>query len=276
MRHSTSGPTLCPLGSAITYSAYVFPDKWVNSFFHQCYIPIAVLNTIICTSLACYSRLGLPLLQYNHETIKRFPKCQSPKFSKFLRVVAFAYPYLFDNIPLFYRVFLCVGEGCTDNSTNMLHYNHITLAFLTGFLFATHLPECLAPGSFDYIGHSHQLFHVCAILGTHFQIKAIEQDMVTRRPWLLEHSIPITLTNSAGAALLCVVLSLAIIIIYSRPLLSAPVCQEKRRGKSPKKASAKSAPVARAPASKVTAAGSKLITKHKDVKTLLRCKEVKK
>ncbi|XP_056233781.1 membrane progestin receptor gamma-B isoform X1 [Seriola aureovittata] len=230
------------LGSAIIYSAYIFPDKWVNGFFHQSYIPIAVFNTVICTGLACYSRLGLPFLQYNHDIVKRFPECQSPRFSKFLRVVAFAYPYLFDNIPLFYRVFLCVGEGCTDNDTNILHYNHIALAFLTGFLFATHLPERLAPGSFDYIGHSHQLFHVCGVLGTHFQMKAVEQDMVTRRPWLLEHSIPVTFSNSVGAALLCLVLNLTIIILFSLPLLSAPVCQEKKCGKSPKKASAKVCP----------------------------------
>ncbi|CAK6973942.1 membrane progestin receptor gamma-B [Scomber scombrus] len=212
------------LGSAITYSAYVFPDKWGNSLFHRCYIPIAVLNTVVCTALACYSR---------------FPEYQSPKFSKVLRVFAFAYPYLFDNIPLFYRVFLCVGEGCTDNDTNILHYYHIALASLTGFLFATHLPERLAPGSFDYIGHSHQLFHVCGILGTHFQMKAIEQDMVTRRPWLLQHSIPITFANSMGATLFCVVLNLSIIILFSLPLLSAPICQEKKHDKHPKTASAK-------------------------------------
>lgn len=54
--------------------------------------------------------------------------------------------------PVYSQVFLCVGEGCTDTDTNIIHYNHITLAFLTGFLFATHLPERLAPGSFDYIG----------------------------------------------------------------------------------------------------------------------------
>nr|XP_020461500.1 membrane progestin receptor gamma [Monopterus albus] len=213
------------LGSAITYSAYVFPDKWVNSFFYQYYIPIAVLNTAISTGLACYSR---------------FPECQSPRFRKIVRVTAFAYPYLFDNIPVFYRVFLCVGQGCTDNDAIILHYNHIALAFLTGFLFATHLPERLAPGSFDYIGHSHQLFHVCSILGTHFQLKAVEQDMVTRRPWLLAHSVPITFSNSLGLALLCVVVNLTIIILYSLPLLSAPVGQKnKKHGKGPKKTSGK-------------------------------------
>uniref|UniRef100_A0A3Q0SKA6 Progestin and adipoQ receptor family member Vb n=1 Tax=Amphilophus citrinellus TaxID=61819 RepID=A0A3Q0SKA6_AMPCI len=188
------------LGSAIVYSAYVFPDKWVNSSFHQYYITIAVFNS---------------------------------KFHPYF--IAFAYPYLFDSIPLFYRVFLCVGEGCTDNDTNILHYHHIALAFLTGFLFATHLPERLAPGSFDYIGHSHQLFHVCAILGTHFQMQALEQDMVTRHPWLVENSTPITFGNSVGPVLLCVVLNLAIIFLYSLPLLLHPVCKEKKCSTGPKK-----------------------------------------
>ncbi|KAM9408568.1 membrane progestin receptor gamma-B [Pholidichthys leucotaenia] len=227
--------SLYSLCSAVIYSAYVFPEKWVNSTFHQFYVSIAFLNTIICTNLACYSRLGLPFLHYNHDIIKRFPENQSPKFSKCLRVVAFAYPCLFDNIPLFYRVFLCAGEGCTDNDTNTLHHTHIALAFLTGFLFATHLPERLAPGSFDYIGHSHQLFHVCAILGTHVQMQASEQDMMTRRPWLVENSIPITFANSVCPATLCVVMNLIIIFIYSLPLLSGPVCREKQHSKGFKK-----------------------------------------
>lgn len=59
-----------------------------------------------------------------------------------------------ESLVLHSQVFLCVGEGCTNNDTNILHYNHIALALLTGFLFATHLPERLAPGSFDYIGEN--------------------------------------------------------------------------------------------------------------------------
>lgn len=217
------------LGSAVVYSAYVFPDKWVNGSFHRCFVPIAVFNTIVCTILACYSRLGLPFLQYDHELVKRFPEYQSPKFSKCLRVVAFAFPFLFDSIPLFYRVFLCAGDGCTDNDTNVLHYYHIGLALLTGFLFATHLPERLAPGSFDFIGHSHQLFHVCGILGTHFQMKAMEQDMVTRRPWLAENSLPVTFATSAGAGLLCVVMNLSVVVVFSLPLLTGPVGPERKK-----------------------------------------------
>ncbi|XP_051919246.1 membrane progestin receptor gamma-B-like isoform X3 [Hippocampus zosterae] len=172
--------------------------------------------------------LGLPFRHHNQDVLKRFPKCHSPRFSKVLRLVAFAYPYLFDHIPLFYRLFLCEGEGCTDNDANVLHYTHIALAFLTGFLFATHLPERLAPGSFDFIGNSHQLFHVFGILGTRFQMMAVEQDMVLRRPWLLDHSLPITFANSLGVTLLCLMVNLSILLLFSLPLLSAKVGQQKK------------------------------------------------
>ncbi|KAF4090996.1 hypothetical protein AMELA_G00032090 [Ameiurus melas] len=210
------------LGSAIAYSAYIVPDAWVNSLFHKYYVPVAVLNTVISTTTACYSRLGFPL-HTNPDTVNRFAEEESPRLAKVLRVLAFTYPYLFDNIPLFYRIFLCVGEGCTANKVNSLHVYHIVLAFLTGFLFATHLPERLAPGRFDLVGHSHQLFHVCGIIATHFQMQAIEMDMTLRRPWLHDHASAITFRGTLGATMLSMVISLGIIWLFSYPLFQSPV-----------------------------------------------------
>ncbi|KAF5907616.1 kinesin-like protein KIF23 isoform X3, partial [Clarias magur] len=91
------------LGSAITYSSYVFPEKWVNSVFHKYYIPIAMLNSVLSTGLACYSRLGLPFIDYNHHMSKRSVENADVKLGKILRIVSFAFPYFFDNIPLVYR-----------------------------------------------------------------------------------------------------------------------------------------------------------------------------
>ncbi|GAA6100629.1 membrane progestin receptor gamma-B isoform X2 [Tachysurus ichikawai] len=195
--------SLYSLGSAIAYSAYIVPDAWVNSVFQAYYVPVAVTNTVISTTMACYSR---------------FAESNRPRLGKVLRILAFSYPYLFDNIPLFYRIFLCVGEGCTANEVNRLHVYHILLAFLTGFLFATHLPERLAPGHFDLIGHSHQLFHVCGIGGTHFQMQAIEMDMALRRSWLHHHAPAMTFRGTLGAIMLSSVISLGIICFFSYPL----------------------------------------------------------
>lgn len=47
-------------GSAIAYSAYTFPDALVRTTFHDYYVTLAVLNTIISTSLSCYSRYPAP------------------------------------------------------------------------------------------------------------------------------------------------------------------------------------------------------------------------
>lgn len=129
----------------------------------------------------------------------------------------------------------CILFKPDGNVTHLLSNKSLTLVFSI-----TVLPELKHDSTAPSAGHSHQLFHVCGILGTHFQMKAIEQDMVTRRHWLLQHSIPITFSNSLGAALLCVVLNLSIIFLFSLPLLTGPICQEKKNDKRSKVPSVKS------------------------------------
>uniref|UniRef100_A0A8C8SW31 Progestin and adipoQ receptor family member 5 n=1 Tax=Pelusios castaneus TaxID=367368 RepID=A0A8C8SW31_9SAUR len=201
------------LGSAIAYSAYVFPEEWMKSPFHQCYVPIAVLNTTISTGLSCYSR---------------FPEMQQPRLSKTLRMLAFVYPYLFDSIPLFYRLYLCAKESCVE-SVIPVHYKHCVFAFLTCFIFAAHLPERLAPGRFDYIGHSHQLFHVCGIIGTHFQMEAIIMDMNARQHWLLASSPFLSVSQAVGSISISIIISLAVIGAFSVALYSAPKSSWKQK-----------------------------------------------
>lgn len=82
-----------------------------------------------------------------------FPELENPGLSKVLRTAAFAYPFLFDNLPLFYRLRLCWGRAhsCGRDALSCSHGYHLLCALLTGFLFAARLPERLAPGRFDYI-----------------------------------------------------------------------------------------------------------------------------
>uniref|UniRef100_A0A803T688 Progestin and adipoQ receptor family member 5 n=1 Tax=Anolis carolinensis TaxID=28377 RepID=A0A803T688_ANOCA len=203
---------LYSLGSAVAYSAYVFPHEWVGGTFHRYYLPIAVLNTVFSTSLACYSRLA---------------EAERPKLGKGMRVLAFAYPYLFDSIPLFYRLSWCQGGVIRT------HGWHTVLAGLTCFLFATHLPERLAPGLFDYVGHSHQLFHICGVVGTHFQMLALSTDMTDRRSRLLASlPDPSVFPRAVASVAVSAAAGLLIVAAFSASLYSAPTLLSGRRNQS--------------------------------------------
>ncbi|XP_058516411.1 membrane progestin receptor delta isoform X3 [Ochotona princeps] len=90
--------SLYSLGSAFPYAAYSMPASWLHSRLHQLFVPTAALNSFLCTGLSCYSR---------------FPELESPRLSKVLRTAAFAYPFLFDNLPLFYRKGWPLGASTT-------------------------------------------------------------------------------------------------------------------------------------------------------------------
>ncbi|XP_036613883.1 membrane progestin receptor delta [Trichosurus vulpecula] len=201
--------SLYSLGCALTYGAYAMPSSWLSSPLHQLFVPTATVNSLLCTCLSCYSR---------------FLELENPRLSKVLRTVAFAYPFFFDNLPLFYRLLFCSSGGfsCGQEALSANHSYHLLCALLTGFLFASHLPERLAPGRFDYIGHSHQLFHICAVLGTHFQLEAVLADMGARRDWLAAHSTPSSLAATVTTMGLAVTGNLLIIAIFTAALLRAP------------------------------------------------------
>ncbi|KAM6149730.1 membrane progestin receptor gamma isoform 2-T2 [Erethizon dorsatum] len=202
MRPSTSGPTCCPSGSAIAYSAYTFPDMLVRTAFRDYYVALAVFNTSLSTGLSCYSR---------------FLEVHKPRLSKLLRILAFAYSYIWDSLPIFYRLFLFPGISA-HNEAILYHWRHMAMTLLASFLYSAHLPERLAPGRFDYIGHSHQLFHVCVILATHMQMEAILLDKALRKEWLLAVSQPLSFPQITAALLLCLLFSLGNIVYFSTAL----------------------------------------------------------
>ncbi|NXV21700.1 PAQR6 protein, partial [Cepphus grylle] len=148
--------SLYSLGCAFAYGAYAMPDHWVSGVWHRYFVPAAALNSFVCTGLSCYSR---------------FPELERPRLSKVLRTAAFVYPFLYDNIPLFCR---CLPvpqlQSPAPQSGRESRHPGVTLA-------SPHRPPPRA-------GHSHQLFHICAVLGTHFQLEAILCDARSRRAWL--------------------------------------------------------------------------------------------
>ncbi|KFO38029.1 membrane progestin receptor gamma isoform X1 [Fukomys damarensis] len=204
---------LFSLGSAIAYSAYTFPDALVRTAFRNYYVALAVFNTSLSTGLSCYSR---------------FLEVQKPGLSKLLRILAFAYPYIWDSFPIFYRLLLFPGVSA-QNEAILYHWKHMAMTLLASFFYSAHLPERLAPGLFDYVGHSHQLFHVCVILATHMQTEAILLDKALRREWLLAVSQPFSFLQIAAALLLCLIFSLGNIIYFSAALYQTPEPESQKK-----------------------------------------------
>ncbi|XP_074665833.1 membrane progestin receptor delta isoform X3 [Strix aluco] len=200
-------PSFFLAGCAFAYGAYAMPDHWVSGVLHRYFVPVAAFNSFVCTGLSCYSR---------------FPELEHPRLSKVLRTAAFVYPFLYDNIPLFYRLLFCFWSSCAWNEAVAGYCYHLLFALLTGFLFASHLPERLAPGHFDYIGHSHQLFHICAVLGTHFQLEAVLSDVCSRRAWLRGRLPAPGLPGTFGTAGLALLGNAAIISAFTTALPRAP------------------------------------------------------
>ena len=63
-------------------------------------------------------------------------------------------------------------------------------------LYVAHIPERLAPGRFDYIGASHQLFHACVLFAALLHLVAL------RRSYLFWHVVETT-SGEAGRQAVC-------------------------------------------------------------------------
>ncbi|XP_043935120.1 membrane progestin receptor delta-like [Protopterus annectens] len=76
--------------------------------------------------------------------------------------------------------------------------------------------------SFFFTGHSHQLFHVCAIVGTHFQMEAILTDMSSRQPWLLTNTSLPSFLGTVAVGMTAVLGNFLIIGIFTSIIICSP------------------------------------------------------
>ena len=76
-------------------------------------------------------------------------------------------------LPAFHSVGLTGwARACNEIGAHWFLAEGLSLLLGVG-LFVGRLPERLSPGNFDIWGHSHQLFHSCALLGTAFHVTGL-------------------------------------------------------------------------------------------------------
>ncbi|XP_054712184.1 membrane progestin receptor gamma-like isoform X2 [Uloborus diversus] len=158
------GLSLYGYGAGILIKAYAFPEELQDSIFGMFFMEVLVFLCITCSTSACFSRFLTSLF-----------------WIKIFRLGAFALPWVWDSIPVIYR--LSHSKDLLPEASE--HYSlQFFFSFCIGFFYASHLPERLAPGKFDFLGNSHQLLHISGILATHHQMSAAIIDMSTRREFM--------------------------------------------------------------------------------------------
>ncbi|XP_074652636.1 membrane progestin receptor gamma-like isoform X2 [Tubulanus polymorphus] len=191
--------SLYSFGSAVAYRTYCLPDGAYVANYGNYYLYAAVCNAILCTVFSCLSRY-----------LKLSPLLTT------CRMMSFLFPYIYDNIPIIYRLAFCHGEdlGCQSDGLR-LHFGQYFFSLLAGLAYCSHLPERIRPGTFDFIGHSHQIFHVMGAIASYLQIKATMSDSAARKSFILKHdqTIPSSQWLFALTAFLSVV-NVAIIVYF--------------------------------------------------------------
>ena len=99
-----------------------------------------------------------------------------------LRILSFALPYLMWTAPLMYRLKVCIttGNDCVVETLPLHFFGGVITMFIVLF-FVTKIPERFAPGKFDFIGQSHQLFHISTALLTTSHMYVLPLEAVLRR-----------------------------------------------------------------------------------------------
>lgn len=195
---------------ALIYYSYSFPTHLMNTWFSQIFLPIAVGNSLLATFCASSSRFF-----------------QSTAIQKILKVVAFVVPFAWDSLPLVIRLYTCDYDTESCAESGIYHIHQFICVGIAFFFYGSHLPERIAPGCFDYVGHSHNLLHVFSIVATNEQMRAIIIDLKHQRP-ILEHInwLP-SYTWSTVVSPLVFALNILLVFILAYSLFSHMYCCKK-------------------------------------------------
>ena len=197
------------VGSSIAYVCYALPCTFIaQKDFQAIFVYGSLLISFVSLNIACQTR---------------FVPCG--KIRKILRFSAFALPYIYLNIPVIYRILLLDKNDSPFEIQAKLHYSrHFIWAVISGLLYTSHAPECLFPGRFDIVGHSHQLFHLCSALGVREQFLGLWNDAISSRKQcfsertiLAGDDLPV-IFGSMGILIVAIISGLLVIILYIRQL----------------------------------------------------------
>lgn len=185
-------------GAGLLIKAYSFPVDVQDAFMGKYFMEVLVFLVICCSVSACYSRFLDNLF-----------------WIKVFRLGAFFLPWVWDNIPVIYRLNF---NSDMDSATSEHYKLQFFWSFCIGFFYSSHLPEILAPGKFDFVGNSHQLLHISGILATHHQMSAAILDMKYRKELMQsKYAVPDYWSlHISGLVFFSIIVTIIIFILWAK------------------------------------------------------------
>lgn len=151
-------------GSAIVHFYYAVDESFYRHV-HEIFMPVA-------TVLSCLSCLGCCYGKYCNHSLPTWVR-------KVCQVVPSALAYMWDSSPVAKR--LMSLSTANNDPAIIYHFGQVAFFLSCAFFFTYPLLERCRPGRCDFLGQSHQVFHVFLSCCTFCQIHASHLDFVGRR-----------------------------------------------------------------------------------------------
>ncbi|XP_035537926.1 progestin and adipoQ receptor family member VII, a [Morone saxatilis] len=151
-------------GSAIVHFYYAV-DESLHRYVHGIFMPTA-------TVLSCLSCLGCCYGKYCNHSLPTWVR-------KVCQVVPSALAYMWDSSPVAKR--LMSWSSASNDTAYIYHFGQVAFFLSCAFFFTYPLLERCFPGRCDFMGQSHQMFHIFLSCCTLCQIHASHLDFVGRR-----------------------------------------------------------------------------------------------
>jgi len=192
------------LGSTIIHYFYCAHPNMTDSWLYTIAVPVGLIlciNVCVCCSIS-----------------KTKYKRPYPFTRKIWQLSSVLGIYLWLNIPIFHRMYLYYyGERKDPTNWDQSFGDHTLqmIWFLTaGFFFGSDIPQRFFPGKFDFLFHSHQIFHVFIMLMNLKQIDGMYTDIHIHLERIKGFEDVPTFWNTFGAVLLAIAVNCVIVGIF--------------------------------------------------------------
>lgn len=177
-------------------------EPWFYAIIKPFHIPVNVFLSCLTCFISSYYKV-----RHNRPY---------PAIRKISQVTSVLVMYLWIVLPLFPRFATCYFQRKTLTCDNVLHMHIKEIIWFgaAGLFYGSNIPHRWLPGVCDFIGHGHQIFHVCIMMTTFYANEAVFLDMLHKREQLMDR-MPQSLLSSLLPIIVVIVIEFIMIYVLT-------------------------------------------------------------